>query len=106
MNPPTRIPVTAVCCRTGTVTHFASMAAAVDQGFSQSCISRCIRGISKSGIHAGHRWTTKAQLPPSMPSKYRAEIRALIAKGKPAQEIAALLGCSLNTVNYHRRGVS
>lgn len=97
-----QIPVIAECVKTGKITHFGSLAETSANGFSQSCVTRCIRGISVTGIHAGHKWTTPVELSPPRPSALGDKIRALIADGKSANQIAKLLGCSLSTVDYHR----
>lgn len=93
-------PVTAKCLRTGEVLHFPSMVAAdIEGGFSQSCISRVLRGLSKS--YAGYEWSTSAPLRPSQRSQYREQIKALHAQGKNPTEIAAALGCARSTVHYN-----
>ncbi|MGL4755227.1 MAG: helix-turn-helix transcriptional regulator [Aeromonadaceae bacterium] len=99
-------PVRAECVITGTITDFKSMAEAADNGFSQSGISRAVRGIAKGNIHAGHKWTALAPLRPPKASPYTKKIRALLAQGKTAKEVAALLGCSHSTVNYHQRSMA
>lgn len=97
-------PLIAKCLRTGGITRFPSMAKAAEEGFSQSCISRVIRGVATS--YAGYEWTTTAPIRPSQRSEYRANIKALHAQGKGPVEIAQLLGCSHSTVHYHIRKVS
>lgn len=95
------MPVIATCIRTGERYHFSSTQAAADEGgFSQSCVSRCIRGSQR--VHAGHTFHTTRPLKESRTKERRAQINALAAKGLNQQQIARELGVSPSTVNYHR----
>lgn len=91
--------LTATCVKTGTVVQFRSMAEAADEGFSQSCISRCVRGVAE--VHAGYRWETSNPLRPAHRSKYREQIQGLYAQGYSSRDIARLVGCAHSTVNYN-----
>lgn len=97
------IAVIATCAKTGHETRFRTVTEAAEiGGFSQSCVTRVLRGVADQ--HAGHYFRpedpeTKLAKPRN-PARVK-EIRALRKEGHTLESIAALLDLSIAVVNYH-----